>query len=477
VADFPQLPSFQGRRVTVMGLGRFGGGLGAVQFLLNAGAVLTLTDLGDEDSLAESLAQIDVSRLSQLTLGEHREEDFINAEWVVVNPAIPLTGNQFLELAIAHGAQLTTEINLFWERCAGKKIVVTGTVGKSTTASLLHHCLQQVNKNHGRFNAWIGGNIGRSLLPDVSKIAKDDWVILELSSYQLARLAPQAIDPEIAIITNLFPNHLQWHGNFTNYKAAKQIAIANQSPSHFAILNGDDPDLTQWPTAATRIVFGKHNDEHSMYVTPHDSGWHIQTANSKWTLNAEDVAVNLRTPHQRKNVAAVLATTLIAMDLDPETIFNSLQTFQSLPHRLTLVSDKYQRHWINDSKATTPTATQAALNAVETPVVLIAGGKDQQLDLVPLSKSIVAKAHAVCLIGETAPLLAKQIANLNPAIDVSIHQSLKDAVDNAAILSAPGDTILLSPGCASDCSFMNYQQRGDHFAQLVIEMEHRSGPE
>ncbi|HEV3023111.1 MAG TPA: Mur ligase family protein, partial [Pirellulales bacterium] len=238
-----------GRRVTLLGLGRHGGGIAAARWLARQGAIVTVTDLADQTALADSLALLADVPIARYRLGGHDERDVRKAELVVVNPAVRLD-NPYVKLAAQSGAAFTSEIELFLRRCRGHVVGVTGSNGKSTTAAMIAEILSAAGRR-----VWLGGNIGRSLLDDLVPIGQDDWVVLELSSFQLSWLADDARWPETAVITNCTPNHLDWHGSFDHYASAKQRLLLRQPPDGLAVLNPLDPLVGRWaPLARGRCV-------------------------------------------------------------------------------------------------------------------------------------------------------------------------------------------------------------------------------
>lgn len=228
--------TWQHKRVTIMGLGSFGGGVGLARYLANQGASVTVTDLQSDERLKDSLQAL-ASLPIRFVLGEHRERDFIDTDVVFVNPAVPLT-SRYLDLARQHRVPLDSEINLFVRECRGRVIGITGSVGKSTTTSLLGSILQLHDAR-----TLVGGNIGGSLLPHLDAITPDTPVVLELSSFQLEHLAWQSYSPPLAIVLNLTPNHLDRHGTMAAYQLAKEGILAYQTPTDTAILNADDPTV------------------------------------------------------------------------------------------------------------------------------------------------------------------------------------------------------------------------------------------
>ncbi len=472
----------QGRRVTVMGLGHFGGGIGAVQFLIRQGALVTVTDLQTAEQLSTSLSKIDTASLAGLVLGEHQEELFTDTDLVVASPAVK-PGNPYLQLAIDAGIPVTSEIGLFWERCQAKTIVVTGTTGKSTVATLLHACLQSAG-----WKVHLGGNLGVSLLSQVDSFTPDDWVILELSSFQLAALESLNPRPDLTIVTNLAPNHLDWHGTYEDYEAAKQVACAWQTKEQIAVLNADDPALPLWPTNATVIWFGRECWRDRPGVVVGDDHLIVRTKTGGWKLELSDLAPTLQAPHGLMNAAAVLAAAVVGLQVPIEQVAAPLLNYAGLPHRRQVIAEVEGRTFINDSKATTPEATIAALTATNAPVILIVGGRDKGADLTALAESIQSSVKAVVCIGDVADTLSTliheqfQLANARekrprragdnaPPAWIAKADTLEEAVHWAWTESSEGDAILLSPACASHSEFAHYEQRGERFAELVKTLQ------
>ncbi|MGZ0172267.1 MAG: UDP-N-acetylmuramoyl-L-alanine--D-glutamate ligase, partial [Planctomycetales bacterium] len=246
----PDLTAIAGQRVTVMGLGGFGGGAAAVRFLVDQGATVRVSDQRSAEQLGDA-----VSKLSDLPnvdwqLGEHHWSYFADADFVVVNPAVP-PRHSIVEQLESSAIPLTSEMNLFWSLNPGRVVAVTGSNGKSTTTALIHSIIEASG-----LRCWLGGNIGRSLLPHLDEIAVEDWVVLEVSSFQLHMLNRIKARPDIAVVTNFAPNHLDWHGTLDDYRHAKQTILRWQTGDDFCVLNGDDADIAAWPRSAkTTLVY------------------------------------------------------------------------------------------------------------------------------------------------------------------------------------------------------------------------------
>jgi UDP-N-acetylmuramoylalanine--D-glutamate ligase len=433
-----------------MGLGGFGGGVGAVRFLHAAGAQVTVSDVRSAEQLAAALSQLSDLPGVRLHLGEHREADIFDADLLVVNPAVR-PDHPLVFRARQRGVAVTTEIGLFWQRCRGRIAAVTGTNGKSTTTTLLHHLLRAEGRR-----AWLGGNVGGSLLGDVHRIQPDDWVVLELSSFQLTALDELRVSPEIAVVTNFAANHLDWHGSLAAYRQAKQTILRWQRPEHVAVLNAEG-EVSDWPVGGRRLLFDARR-----------SGGRYAGAGDP----------SLRAAHQRENCAAAV-TAARAIGVGEAAIESGLASFTALPHRLQRVGDGHDRRWIDDSASTTPESTLAALASYEEPIVLLVGGADKGVDLSALASGIVTSAKAAVLLGAVAASLRELLHDYlaTPAhgprrlARIETAASMSDAVSLALAVSDPGDVVLLSPGCASYGWFANFVERGHEFARLARELQ------
>jgi len=436
-ADHHPMPptNWHGCRVTVMGLGRFGGGLGAARWLARQGAEVTVTDLADAQALAEPLARLHDVPLAGLQLGGHREQDFLTADCVVVNPAVR-PQSPYLDLARRHGAPLTTEIGLLIEHCPAPIIGVTGSNGKSTTAAMIAAILRA----NGR-RAWLGGNLGGSLLDDLSRMQPSDWVVLELSSFQLHYLAGRLTGPRVGVVTGFSPNHLDWHGSLRAYRQAKQQILAGQGPEDVAVLNPADPELRWWePVVRGRLA----------HVPP------------------ESRLPALRVPGEHNHANAALAVAAArAAGCRAEAAQEALASFAGLAQRLEWVGVVAGRRFYNDSAATTPESTAAAIQALAEPVWLLAGGRDKGLRFEPLVRTIVERCRGAAFYGEMGQGLYEQTRALNAGFACCAIETLEAAFAWCVDRSRAGDAILFSPACASTDQFADYRQRGRRFVELL----------
>lgn len=516
---------FVGKQVTVMGLGRFGGGVGVTRFLVDRGADVLVTDQETADKLATSLEKIqdliDAGSV-ELRLGEHNVSDFTTCDLVVVNPAVK-PGNRFVRAAEAAGIEVTTEMRLLVQRLPNRlrTIGVTGSAGKSTVTAMIGHVLgkvfeaapisaapqgagdavdssptpsRQAAKVPSKAKVWVGGNIGISLLPKLDQINEDDWVVLELSSFMLERLKKDTHfpgwSPHIALITNISPNHLDWHGTMAEYVLAKGVLFRYQVESDIAISSdGSWYELALLKTWANEGVLD---------MVP------LPTTETKMS----DQMSPLPGVHNRDNEQVSMMACCCALvghkkdqvpsDLSDESkrvvdiIYESLADFPGLPHRLQLVAEHNGVRYFNDSKCTTPEAAILAIESFiegdETPGIhLILGGKDKGSDMTPLAGLASEKCKAVYTIGALGETIAGLVDTAAEAASaesvrpdtcggVSWPAAMAEVVRCGELETAvaeikqrvkPGDVVLLSPACASWDQFENYEQRGERFIELV----------
>ena len=452
-------PEFAGRRVTVMGLGQFGAGIAVTNFLLRQGARVTLTDLKPEDELAASLAQLD-DRPAECCFGRHKESHFVATDAVVVSPAVR-RDHPLLTTAREHGVHITSEIRMFAERNAGTVIGVTGSNGKSTTTTLIAEMLQA-----GPRKVWLGGNMGRSLLNEVGSIGVDDLVVLELSSFQLADLAQDRFRVATAVVTNFHANHLDWHDSLEDYRDAKQSILRWQRPGDLAVLNAHDAEVSTWKHRGRSLSF-QTSDVGEDGVIVSDSAITFRQAT---TEASHRIPPNRSLPgeHNRANTAAA-ACVAWQHGVSEEQIIATIDNFVALPHRLETVCTQGGIRFIDDSVATTPESTIAALNSFPQDIVLIAGGSDKKTDLSSLANAMARSAKAVVLIGETSDKLGALLKEYGYTASSFSAATFPAAFARAVDVATPGDIVLLSPGCASYDWFSNFEQRGDLFAKMARE--------
>lgn len=449
---------FDGAKVTVMGLGRFGGGAGVTRWLAAHGADVLVTDRDPAEKLADSLQEIrglvDAGRV-RLRLGEHNASDFTGCDLVVVNPAVPKPWeNRFVRAAQAAGVRVTSEIVLLAERLPDRSraIGVTGSAGKSTTSAMIHHALGALGQS-----TVFGGNIGGSLLAELDRagpgsVREGAWVVLELSSAMLHWLGTasdgRGWSPRVAVVTNCTTNHVDWHGTFEHYQESKKRILAAQGPGDSAVL---DESVAGWasPGGVARTI--------------------VPSA-------AESGPLRIPGAHNRHNAAVALAAIEAAgvAGLARPAIQGAIAGFDGLPHRLQLVHDSRGVRWFNDSKSTTPEAALLAVRAFENAgepgsrgrIHLIAGGYDKGSNLAPIA-ALAPSLAGLYTVGATGPVIASAARSLGAGSLTHECGTIDRAVGVVAEHVRNGDIVLLSPACASWGQFENYEKRGELFTRLA----------
>jgi len=461
------LDDFRGLHVTVMGLGVFGGGAGATRFLVSQRAKVTVTDLRPEHDLAASVRELRSLPIPrggfpiESHLGGHAEPDFREADVVVVNPAVPST-SRYLQIARRCGVRLDTETNILFRLCPARIAGVTGTNGKSTTTALLGAMLRETGAR-----VWVGGNIGGSLLPELAHIRPDDLVVLELSSFQLERLAWIERSPHLAIVLNLAPNHLDRHVTLRRYSAAKRNIMRFQGPDDWAVLNRGDAVVRRWSRGARGKTTGFGRG-------PAARGAILRRRELLLRLNGRDERVSLENlrlvgEHNLANAAAAAAGAYL-LGARPAQIESAAAAFEPLPDRIEWVADRNGIRYYNDSIATTPEAVVAGLRSFSAPIVLLAGGYDKRVSLDALGAEIARRADAVVLMGRTAADIREAVRrHAAPGRGPRVFGagSMPEAVHVARRVASPGSVVLLSPGCASYDMFANYRDRAEQFKECV----------
>jgi len=450
-----------------MGLGRFAGGVAAARFLAQHGAVVTVTDLRSSKELAESLEMLSDLPIARFALSGHPDDVLADCQLLVVNPAVR-PDHPLVALARSRQIDVTTEIELFLRHCPASVIAVTGSNGKSTTTALIHHFLLYANPDfEGRI--WLGGNIGISLLDQVHLLQSQDLVVLELSSFQLHLLGEKRFRPNIAVLTNFSPNHLDWHGSEADYRKAKQAIFDAQTSDDAAIIPDDThseshSDHIPWRVRGGRLRFG--------LVDLGDDGAFLEGGMLILRSHNFEDAIRLSVPpqlpgkHNQLNIAAAACAAWLA-GADSTQFSTALQTFRPLPHRLQLVAERAGRQFWNDSIATTPESATMALHVFPGRIILLAGGYDKRQDLAAFAAEIKSRVAAVVLMGQTAASLHQLLTNEPGTLQIRIASDFREAFRSAVAFSQQGDIVLLSPGCASYGWFQDFRERGDMFSALA----------
>ena len=444
-----------GKRVLVVGLAR----TGVVTALFSAGygAAVTATDERSEAELAEAAARLREAGV-KLELGGHNPDSFVNQDLIVVSPGVPAR-LPALELARARGIPVWSEIELAWRFLRGKLIAITGSNGKTTTTSLVAHILQTAS-----IPTLVGGNIGTPLLALVENSMDTTVTVAEISSFQLETI--EKFRPEIGVLLNLTPDHLDRHASFDEYALAKMRMFENQIERDTAVLNADDPEITRRMPTKPHIFWFSRQKRVAAGAFLRDEQIFFRNEGSEVAL-ARREEIPLRGEHNVENVLAACAAAHLA-GADPGAIASGIKTFKGVEHRLEFVAEIAGVQFYNDSKATNVDAAVKAIEAFQGPLIVILGGKDKGSPYTPLRKSLHERARMAILIGAAADKIAEDLGDSVPLKNAG---TLDRAVEITMQNAQAGDTVLLAPACSSFDQFENFEHRGRTFKELVANLE------
>jgi UDP-N-acetylmuramoylalanine--D-glutamate ligase len=427
------------------------------RFLSANGASVTVTDVKSPEALADSIAALDGLNV-KLKLGGHSRSDLDGVDVVYASPGVP-PENELLREATARGIRQSSLVELFFRLCPAPILGITGSAGKSTTTSLVGEMFTRAGKE-----AFVGGNIGRPLLGKLAEMTERSWVVMELSSFQLE---PLRQSPHVALITNVTPNHLDRHPSMEAYWAAKGQILAHQQPSDWAVLNADDAWSLRYQPLGRTLRFSLDGVVEGAYVAG--------GASEQVMLLGEPLLPTGEIPLRgRHNVANVLAATVAAhaAGIPREAMIEAIRSFQGVAHRLQTVAQRHGVTYVDDSIATAPERSMAALRAYESePLVLIAGGRDKHLPMGDWAELIASRVKHVVLLGEMSGLVAKAIRDADETYKAMTQaMSMDEAVGLAARVANEGDVVLLSPGGTSYDMYLDFEERGRDFARAVGEL-------
>lgn len=359
------------------------------------------------------------------------------------------------------GAIVTTEIEMLMKMCPCKIIGVTGSDGKTTTTSLIYSILQESG-----YRTFLGGNIGTPLFTKLLEMKPEDIVVLELSSFQLMGME---ISPDIAIITNITPNHLNIHKDYQEYIEAKKNIFRYQDENGILILNYDNEITKSCASEANgKVIFFSHKEKlDNGFIVEDRVIKECEDTIRKHLFNGEEAI--LRGEHNLENIATAMAATKTLVKID--NAIEAIKKFKPVEHRIEFIREIDQVKWYNDSASSSPTRTLSGLHAFDEEIVLIAGGYDKNLDYEPLAKPIVEKVKALLLIGQTSgkifDVVKQELENQNKELDIHICESLEQTINLAKKLAKPGNVVLFSPASASFDMFKDFADRGNQFKEFV----------
>jgi len=459
------------KRITIMGLGLNQGGLGVARFLVKMGARVLVTDLRTEEELEPSLEKLRGFDIKYI-LGQHRKEDFINTDMVIQNPAVP-HNSKYLEIAQNQGIPIETDLGLFFQLCPTKNIIaVAGTKGKSTVSRLIYHIFKEAQKD-----TILAGNIGISVLDILGQITPQTWLILEISTWQLEGIKDRKFIPQTGVLTNILPDHLDRYLNYKEYARSEKLIFKQQRLNDYLVVNYDNEETVKikketklpiyWFSAKEKIELGCYLENDKLFFR-----------SRKYRVPFAKISdLPLPGPHNLENILAA-STVGFIHNIPGEIILKALKSFPGVPYRLEFIEEFKGIKFYNDTCATTPEATLAALKSFpEQTVILILGGKDKKLNYDNFAKAI----------GQNKKI-KKIILLQHPAYDASLKifsamkkhlasekiiqtSNLKVGVEIALQHAETNNLILLSPAAASFGMFKNEFDRGVQFNKIVKNLK------
>ncbi len=446
----------KGRRVLVVGLGRTGEAV--CTFLLRQNARVKVSEKSTSTKLAEKADQWRKKGVA-VEAGGHRSQSFLEAELIVLSPGIPYLSE--LETAKQKGKEIISEIELAYRFLKGKIIGITGTNGKSTTATLTHKILADAG-----LRSHLVGNIGEPLIRFAAKSRPDDIFVTELSSFQL-RYTEQ-FRANVSVFLNITPDHLDWHTNFDDYFNSKKSLILRQKKGDIAILNRDDPRIWALRKGGSFEVFAFSQRGKVSRGSWLDGNW-LRLANQRQEKLMRLNEIPLLGIHNRENI---MASALVGhvLGIPVSSIKKSIQSFKGLEHRMEKVLELGEVVFYNDSKATNVDASLKSIQSFSSPIVVLLGGRDKGGNFDLLRKPVKQKVKAIYLIGEAADKIAKA---LNGTVPLKKASDLKEAVYLAYLAALPRGIVLLAPACTSFDMFKNFEERGKIFKKEVYALQRR----
>ena len=447
----------KGKKVLVVGLGK--SGLAAALFLRHHGAQVTVSDVRSAEALANDIPAL-LDEGIMVETGGHGLLTFRRQDLIVVSPGVPLNTPELAQVK-SFGLPVIGELELAACFLKGKTLAITGSNGKTTTTALVGEILQKAG-----IPTLVGGNIGVPVVALINDSTDETWSVLEVSSFQLE--STQQFHPQIAVILNITPDHLDRHGSFENYALAKERIFAAQHEGDCVILNADNARAAQAASRSVARVFFfsvEHSVLRGAWV---EDGWVVYRGGKDEHI--EKImplsGVPLKGAHNVENVLAAVCAARQA-GAPVEAIRRGIEQFQAVEHRLEFVTKINGVEFYNDSKATNVDATAKAIAAFSGGIHLILGGKDKGSDYTQLSDLLRARVRAVYTIGSAA---AKIESHLRGVVPILSCETLDNAVSAAGSAARPGDVVLLAPACSSFDQFESYEHRGRVFKELVIEL-------
>ncbi len=453
--DFEE--NLKNKKIAIIGLGV--SNIPLIDYLHDFQAKITVFDKRNEEKIDKGvLEKIENYKISK-NFGENYLSNLKDFDIIFKSPSCRPDLPE-IEAEVKRGAILTSEIEKVLELAPCKIIAVTGSDGKTTTTSLIYEIVKQ------KYKAYLGGNIGIPLFTKIKEMQPEDIVVLELSSFQLMTMKQS---PDIAVVTNVTPNHLDIHKSYEEYIEAKKNIFLNQNEDNTLVLNYDNEITKSFAkTAKSKVIFFSSKEKIENGVIYDDGIIKIsEDGLRRHLLKLKDT--HLRGTHNAENICAAVAATKGLVQIEDQ--INAIKGFEGVPHRIEFVREINGSKWYNDSIASSPTRTIAGLNSFDEEIVLIAGGYDKHLDYEPIAKPILDKVKTLILLGQTSGKILNAVkekqGELGIKIDIFKVDTLEEAVEKAKMEAKPNQVVLFSPASASFDMFKNFEERGNKFKELV----------
>jgi UDP-N-acetylmuramoylalanine--D-glutamate ligase len=446
------------RKVAIIGLGV--SNLPLLDYMYDKKARVTVFDERNIETISKQVVDKVIAYDFEINFGKNCLENLKGFDIIFRSPSCLPTRPE-LQQEENRGAIVTTEIEMLMKMCPCKMIGVTGSDGKTTTTSLIYSILQKAG-----YNTFLGGNIGTPLFTKLPEMMPEDIVVLELSSFQLMGME---VSPDIAVITNITPNHLNIHKDYEEYIEAKKNIFKYQNEDGILILNYDNEITRNCAKQANgKVVFFSSKEKlDNGFIVDGRVVKECEDKIRKHIFNGEDAI--LRGNHNLENIATAISATKTLVSI--EDAVEAIKEFKPVEHRIEFIKEIEQVKWYNDSASSSPTRTLSGLNAFDEEIILIAGGYDKNLDYKPLAKPIVEKVKALLLIGQTAgkifDVVKEESENQNKKLDIYMCENLEQTVELANKIAKPGNVVLFSPASASFDMFKDFADRGNQFKKLV----------
>lgn len=451
----------RGKKVAIIGMGV--SNIPLLDYLYNKGSKVIVFDR----RAISDINQEAVSKINQysfeLIYGENSLDELVGFDIIFRSPSCRPDTPQIVK-EVERGAILTSEIEMVLKLAPCKIIGITGTEGKTTTTSIIHAIIGKSGKK-----CFLGGNIGKPIFTQIKDMEKEDIVILELSSFQLMEVD---VSPEIAVVTNIFPDHLDVHKSYEEYRETKKNIFKYQKENGIVVLNHDNEFTRDFAKEAEgKVIFFSSNEKLQngyIYDRVDETIKYCEDGVRRHILKKDDI--KLRGIHNYENICSALAATSSIVDVD--TQIQAIKEFNGVEHRLEFVRELNGVKWYNDSIGTSPASTIAGLKSFDEDIVLLAGGSDKGLDYEEIGKVIASKVKVLILTGPTSSKIeeATKKALNGKQIQIYYCTNMKEAVTLASQTAARGDVVLLSPASASFDLYQNFAQRGNIFKELVTAL-------